>query len=271
MHDPPDLSASANKHNCEPAHRVCQLQPLRERYSLEDIVHQILSFNEYDHLDVDNFDLEPLAKVSPEPPITVASLSELDVSKIINRPPMRHDLNFEMELQFHPDQDNNKGGPKKIMSDAYWSALSVELALYMRCAMQPSAERLLQGHLSRNSVNRLPRLFTTLREILKDLIRDEDWPSIDQGLDVDLLMQQLRKGICDLISLSNWLGRVLRGSCSPLRDEMVDNNVRAIHDAVSKVQPFKLAEGLKNLFGFFELMKLVCLETPSKHTCSFCV
>lgn len=46
---------------------------------------------------------------SLEPPVTKATMSELDVSKIIHNPKLRHDVNFDPELHFPPDVDGERG------------------------------------------------------------------------------------------------------------------------------------------------------------------
>ena len=212
--------------------------------------------------------IQAFVHTSLGPPITKATLSELDVSKIINKPRMRHDLNFDPNYKFEPDYKNPEGDLKRRQSKEYWSALSIELALYMECALRPSHECLLHSLSSSGWPLRLPQLFSVLHDILRTIIRDEEWPSIDETLDVDLLMQQLRKGICDLTSLSNWLGRVLKGSCSPLRDGRVDEVVEILNTAVAGSDPSKLSEGLANLFSLLETMKLVCAQSISKRFCS---
>lgn len=250
--------------NRNPSQTICKQQTERgERYMYQFGSH-VPHWETYSTLNACDFDLRPLFSADREPPITKASLGSLDISNIIKRPRMRHDLNFDRdmsEVEFRPSYMGAAGQRKKERSDAYWQAMSIELALYMECAIRPNSECLLHAEGIPNHVWRLPTLFNTLRDILPTLIRDEDWPSVDQALDVDLLMQQLRKGVCDLVLVNNWLGRILKGSCSPLRDKDVDTIVETMNEAVAKFRPVQLSRGLLNLFSLFEIMKLVSLTT----------
>jgi hypothetical protein len=72
-------------------------------------------------------------------------------------------------------------------------------------------------------------------------------------------MQQLNRGACDLIGLGEWLGVMLKGSCSPVRDDFVTRVVEQIRQAVVDVDPCALALSIEQLFGILETMKLVSL------------
>lgn len=61
-----------------------------------------------------------------EPPVTERSLSELDASKIICNPKLRHDINFDTDLHFRPNLEGEKGRKKKNRSDQFWSVLLSE-------------------------------------------------------------------------------------------------------------------------------------------------
>ena len=203
---------------------------------------------------------------SIEPPITQASLSELDLKRIINDPKLRHDLNFEVEIAFRPNYYGLKGEQKKAMASAYWTALAVELAIYVGQKQQPisSATHLCSIH--RNSCpspctlptnQRLPQMFSVLRDILKSLVPEAEWFSIEQALDVKFVMQQLEKRVCDLNGLIEWLGKLLMGSCSPCRDPTVLRMVETVQRAVIDQNVQGLVSGIDQLFGILEIMKLV--------------
>ena len=193
-----------------------------------------------------------------EPPITVASLRSFDVANIINRPKTRYDLNFEVELQLNADYGADTKKLVRDRSQEYWTTLPIEIALYMECVKKPSCECLLNTVSFSAFTWRLPTLFQVLRDILKTVIRDVEWASIDQTLDVEFLMQQLRKGVCDLVCLSTWLGHILKSSCSPMRDSLVNGVIGRINKAIFDLNPISLSTGLKDLFSLFKLMKLVC-------------
>ena len=232
--------------------RNCEVQ------DLESFVNKSLSERGNEALNPDHFNLPPVTEADQRPPITKESLSGLDVTTIIQNPQMRYDLNFDKDARFYPGYENTQGRLQRKKSEEYWRALSVELALYMECSFKPHSECLLQTPSYREMATRLPEFFTTLHDILRTLVRDEDWDSIDETLNVDLIMQQLRKGIYDLVSLNNWLGSLLKRSCSPLRDEEVEVVVDIMNEAVRMSKPMELSKGLERLLGLLETMKLVC-------------
>jgi len=53
-----------------------------------------------------------------EPPVTKATLSELDVNKIVHNPKLHHDINFDPELHFRPNVDGEKGQKKQIRASS---------------------------------------------------------------------------------------------------------------------------------------------------------
>ena len=100
-------------------------------------------------------------------------------------------------------------------------------------------------------------MFATIRDILKTLVPASDCFVVDERLDVALLMQELENGVCDVKGLSDWLQRLLLGSCSPIRDTEVERMVAVVHEGIDKSDARILVDGLKVLFGILETMKLV--------------
>ena len=202
---------------------------------------------------------------STEPPITRSSLGELDLARIINDAKLRHDLNFEREVAFRPNYDGRRGEQKKALARSYWDALTIELIAYFQSVCR-------QNHIISDALMsdvtlayfreqqipwRLPQMIRTVADILKTLVPEAEHPSIDRTLDVDLLMQQLEKGVMDFIQLSEWLGILLKGSCSPQRDMCVSEMVEMIQDGIYHDNPRMLIGGIEKLFGVLEMMKLV--------------
>lgn len=216
------------------------------------------------HLKMPQTGSENSRMASIDPPITKCSLGELDFKRIINDPKLRHDLNFEREIAFRPNYDGARGVQKKATAKAYWEALAEELTLYFaqRYELHPTAScnamnsELSNRHLP-SSQRRLPQMFRTIKAILKSLVPETECFAIDQSLDVDFLLQQLEKGVCDLVSLSDWLGKLLMGSCSPCRDPLVRKMVETIQKAASNQDVQGLVEGIEQLFVILETMKLV--------------
>jgi T-complex protein 11 len=66
---------------------------------------------------------------------------------------------------------------------------------------------------------RLPIMFETPRELLEALVPDWYHPQIVENLDAALLMQQVEKGVLDIVRPSQWIADLLKSHCAPMRDE----------------------------------------------------
>lgn len=202
-----------------------------------------------------------------EPPITKESLSELDLARFIDDPKLRHDINFERDITFKPNSERQQ--EKKDRAQMYWEALIIEFFLYshrqrhLRTQKSDSrshtASTVLLTDLAelRRVAVRLPHTFVAIREILRTLVPATEWAAIDDHIDVELLIQELENGVCNIRGLADWLGDLLLRSCSPYRDNMVKKMVALIHKGVDDDDSGLLVRGLKELFGVLETMKLV--------------
>ena len=224
-------------------------------------------------LHLESVNLESWWTASCEPPITKVSLAELDLVRIINDPKLRHDLNFEREISFRPNLHGIPGQRKLDSARKYWEALTIEFALCSRRQSQSSVNMRMWRDIATSSSHsphlpslrrvsvRLPLMFEAIREILKTLVPGSEWSSVDERLDVDLLMQELENGVCDVKGLGDWLGKLLLGSCSPVRDTDVNQMVLKINEGTDRDDPCLLVDGLRSLFGILEMMKLVSRPT----------
>ena len=100
-------------------------------------------------------------------------------------------------------------------------------------------------------------MIEAIREISKSLLPVDEWSSIDARLDVELLTQEMKHGLCDFTNLSDWLGSLLRRFCSPARDHLIDEMTSAIQFGVLNAQPRSTANGLMSIFDILQTMKLV--------------
>ena len=93
------------------------LQPKTRSISQEQLVAEDkgiyagLAMVEAKCIEVDN-EQARLASAEFSPPMTKATLSELDVNKIVHNPKLRHDINFDPDLHFRPNLDGGKGRRK---------------------------------------------------------------------------------------------------------------------------------------------------------------
>ncbi|KAK5171100.1 Protein SOSEKI 1 [Saxophila tyrrhenica] len=198
------------------------------------------------------------------------SLAELDMPRIINNPKLRNDCNFDRELHFRPNLDGPKGKQKMKSAEDYWKALEAELFIYgmvhrqRRDPSQAANEAYWRGVLASSS-KRLPQVFHTIRDILKSLVPDCDQKAILERLDVDLIMQEIMNGVCDLIDLGSWLAKVLKNHCAPMRDGMVDAMEKEIKRGASEEKPGKLVNGIRQLLNILEAMKLDVANHQIRH------
>ncbi|GAA5886847.1 hypothetical protein JCM6882_005910 [Rhodosporidiobolus microsporus] len=75
----------------------------------------------------------PLTAVALVPPISKATLRELDMQEIMRNPQLRHDVVFDPNLMFRPNYDGERGERKRAAAEQYWTAISREVTFGCRC------------------------------------------------------------------------------------------------------------------------------------------
>ncbi|KAH6955197.1 hypothetical protein HG530_009133 [Fusarium avenaceum] len=185
-----------------------------------------------------------------EPPVTKSSLGELEVSKIINNPKLRHDINFDPELHFRPNVEGDKGRRKHDRASIFWTTLKEELIEFI-------VDR--EGFYAKHGTGDdwcLPKLLKSVKEIIQTLVPQRDRQFLDEGLNVELLMQQFHRGIADLEKLALWLSQILKSHCAPMRDEWVDSMYKQLSNGNSNNDVEELVDGMRSLLSVLEAMKL---------------
>ncbi|KKK20019.1 hypothetical protein P175DRAFT_0496460 [Aspergillus ochraceoroseus IBT 24754] len=197
------------------------------------------------------------------PPVTKSTLSELDLPCIMSNINLRMDANFDRDLHFKPDLDGEKGRRKRREASDYWEAMAVEISVYAFCAAggldNPSEQQhhpLAEDQRQQAFEPRLPALFETLQDVLKTLVPERDHPSVMQNLEVALLMQQIQKGVLDMVGVAKWLAALLKTHCAPMRDEWADRMVEQITTGSQSQDSSEIVRGLQTLFAILEAMKL---------------
>ncbi|KAF1960287.1 hypothetical protein CC80DRAFT_404609 [Byssothecium circinans] len=195
-----------------------------------------------------------------QPPVTKQSLGELDIQNIITNIKLRHDVNFDKDLSFRPNLDGPKGQEKRRYSDKYWRALVAEMELYVRLFQgTPSMCSMEQGkwaEFTKHAQRRIPKMFETIHEVLKSLVPDRDHARVDEHFDEKMLMQEIERGVCDLVKRAEWVASLLKEHCAPMRDVYVDSMVRKIRAGVASNSSSLVISGLRELLGILEAMKL---------------
>ncbi|PYH47474.1 TCP11 family protein [Aspergillus saccharolyticus JOP 1030-1] len=192
------------------------------------------------------------------PPVTKSTLSELDLPCIMSNINLRMDANFDRDLHFKPDLDGEKGRRKRKEAADYWEAMAVEISIYAfyssPAAVGPADNA--QNDQRQAFEPRLPAMFETLQDVLKTLVPERDHPSVMQNLEVSLLMQQIQKGVLDMVRVATWLAGLLKTHCAPMRDEWADRMVEQIRSGSQSQNPMEIVSGLQTLFAILEAMKL---------------
>ncbi|KAI0843697.1 T-complex 11 [Hypoxylon sp. FL0890] len=196
------------------------------------------------------FPQRPRSSRPLEPPVTKATLSELDVNKIIHNPKLRHDINFDPDLHFRPNVDGEKGRRKQEKANQFWNTLTEQLQLFV-VDRDEFMNRFGQGQ-----EWCLPQLLKSVKEIIQTLVPQRDRMYLDEGLNVELIMQQFGKGIADLEKLASWLSGVLKSHCAPMRDEWVDEMYNQLTNGNKTNDMEELVQGMRSLLSVLEAMKL---------------
>ncbi|OTB04841.1 hypothetical protein M426DRAFT_73199 [Hypoxylon sp. CI-4A] len=196
------------------------------------------------------FPQRPRVSKPMEPPVTKTTLSELDVNKIIHNPKLRHDINFDPDLHFRPNVDGEKGRRKQERADQFWNLLTEQLQLFI-IDRDEFMNRFGQGE-----EWCLPQLLKSIKEIIQTLVPQRDRMYLDEGLNVELIMQQFSKGMADLEKLATWLSGVLKSHCAPMRDEWVDDMYNQLTNGNRNNDMEELVQGMRSLLGVLEAMKL---------------
>ncbi|KAI0156524.1 camp-mediated signaling protein Sok1 [Xylariaceae sp. FL1272] len=185
-----------------------------------------------------------------EVPVTKTTLSELDVTKIVHNPKLRHDINFDPELHFRPNLDGEKGQRKQHKANHFWDTLRDQLEQFI-------TDR--DGFIREYGNGEdwcLPMLLKSVKDIIHTLVPTRDRVCLDEGLNVGLIMQQFSRGMADLEKLASWLSSVLKSHCAPMRDEWVDQMYNQLTNGNRTNNMSELVQGLRNLLSVLEAMKL---------------
>jgi hypothetical protein len=205
---------------------------------------------------------ESLQTATTLPPVTRSTLSELDLNWIMHNVSLRVDVNYDHDLHFMPIQGPS-GEQKRQDAKKYWLALAMEFRIYRHNLTDCDSCRRMEERVAVTFKRRLPIMFETLRELLETLVPDRDHPKIVENLDTALLMQQVEKGVLDIVRLSQWIADLLKSHCAPMRDESADEMASKIEEGCTKSDMELIVDGLEKLFSFLEAMKLVRYTAPS--------
>lgn len=179
-----------------------------------------------------------------EPPVTKDVLAELEIAMVISNPKFRHDFNFGCNIPYAPKKTKQK-------SDEFWRVLRLQIS-----ELWSDREAFIAKH--PGNAWTLPILLRAIGEILAALLPQRDSSIINETLDVDLLMQQLKRGRLNLKELADWISETLRKHCAPMRDCDVFKMAEKLTSGFHSCDVGNLVDGLVILLTTIEAMRLVC-------------
>ncbi|KXJ85201.1 T-complex protein 11-domain-containing protein, partial [Microdochium bolleyi] len=182
-----------------------------------------------------------------EPPITKATLSELDLGKILRNPKLHHEINFSTELRLRPSLSNKRAKMERVRH--FWQSFASQLQMFM------TNRDAFMAHHGRGQAWCLPMLLTSVKDIMSTLMPTRDHPQLEEGLDIPHIMQQLMYGLFDLEKLVSWLSSVLKYYCAPARDRRVDEMCKQITIGNRNNDVNELVRGMRSLLSVLEAMK----------------
>ncbi|KAG9249399.1 T-complex protein 11 [Emericellopsis atlantica] len=186
------------------------------------------------------------------PPITKATLSDLDVARIIRNAKLRHDINFDPDLHFRPNILGDRGKTKQEHSRAFWRTLTEQLNMFV----DENRRSEFMERYAHSDEWCLPLLLQTIKEIVETLVPGQDRSLMEEALNVNLLMQQFYKGMLNLEGMAEWLSGVLKTHCAPMRDGEVNNMLARFRIGSREGNVEQLVMGMCELLSVLEHMKL---------------
>ncbi|KAJ3029215.1 hypothetical protein HDV00_009698 [Rhizophlyctis rosea] len=166
------------------------------------------------------------------PNITRFTLRELDLSEILSSAQLRHDLYFDPDLKFKLNNDGEAWEVKMLKTNTYWDTLAHEVEVL-------------------NETWRIPLLVHEIKGCLRELLPYEEGKveEVERGIDVELVKQEVEHGVLDVVALVEYVGGVMKATCAPVRDGMVDA-------MCEEARQGRVVRSLRTCFTVLELMRL---------------
>ena len=154
-------------------------------------------------------------------------------------------------------------------ADRYWIALQTEFELFNYIATDPAGaiHRSQPGFYSilNDFHRRIPGMFKAAKAIILSMNEKSEIPGVREALDVDLIMQQLYRATFDLAGLSQFLERLLKAHCAPMRDTWVEKVTGRLYNGAISNDCGMMVSGFRDLFSLLEAMKLDIANHQIRH------
>ena len=192
------------------------------------------------------------------PPITRFSLRELDVTEIYGNYQLRHDLVFDSDMQFRPNNDGDKGTVKALKACQYWNEIEAEIL-----AVNEKSGQFL----------RMPVLLTEIREILIEMFNDTKEVKEElKEININVIIKGLEEDMDNGIPYMVLIAKIMHIYCAPCRDELIDDMVALYQsrfhvDALTKC--LDILEHMRLDFANHNLRKLRPLLVDKSSQCEW--
>lgn len=147
-------------------------------------------------MDDKNCHVPPASLISPylplDPPVTKRSLSCLDLPIILSGIRLLHDVVMDRYVEFHPNHGEIVATQRREEERQFWQALHNGL----ETSSTPSRRALLVESYGIKADWCFPRFLRGIKEILVTVIHTSDHGIVEEGLNVDEVMQEYYE--CDL-------------------------------------------------------------------------
>ncbi|KAJ3049314.1 hypothetical protein HK097_009680, partial [Rhizophlyctis rosea] len=166
------------------------------------------------------------------PNVTRFTLRELDMSETLASAQLRHDLYFDPDLKFKLNNDGDAWEVKMQRTNAFWEEVEEEVE-------------------SRGEVWRVPLLIHEIKGCLRELMPYEEAKveEVERRIDIALIKQEVEHGVLDVEGLVGYVGGIMKATCAPIRDGMVDA-------MVEEARQGRVIRALRTCFTVLELMRL---------------
>lgn len=195
---------------------------------------------------------------STQPLLTVDDLRSLEPSYIASDASLRHEMNFQAELHFRRNEDSPAA---KQFALRYWTAVKAEIEFYAFMLHPEGSKYRFSQEWSlhfRQGQRRIPQMLIAIREILISLAPVTEHADIKRVIDVDLIAQQVERGIYDARTCMEWLGARLKDYCAPMRDRSIDEMLQRMRDCENDPgrEAQILVQTMEHIFAILEVMRL---------------
>ncbi|EPE25308.1 TPR-like protein [Glarea lozoyensis ATCC 20868] len=192
-----------------------------------------------------------------KPPVTKASLSELDIDKIVHNPRLRHDINFDPDLHFRPNLDGEKERRKTQKSTLFYDAMRLELVEHLT-KRETFESR--QDSLTHKRLSQAPR---------KRLWTPEDQPPLPPGSRLDppniaSVQAQRSRARASFQTISSSKRTTTANTSLPLSPSAAPKSNLIPQPETRPISQEQLVAEVKSIYAGLVMVEAKCIEVDKK-------